>query len=254
MQLALEGLPYHKPRHTVGSDTIGMDLGPSTIALVAKHGAASLEMLGEELAPDERQIRRLQRKLNRQRRAANPEHFDEQGRIKKAGKTRLPWKSSRGYERTRQRKAEKERKLAAHRKSLHGRKVHEIVSQGNTVIVEKISYKAWQKQFGRSGGMCASVESVPFNETCIPRFWPLISIQKTLFPLVPGTLYPGRVRRRAFGLHKSVCCNVRMKGRSCPEAWALLVPERVIPKVCANRHQSPSSSSDEGDWKRGTNA
>jgi hypothetical protein len=155
VQLALEGVPYHKPRHKVGSDTIGVDLGPSTIALVARQGEASLEMLGEELAPDERQIRRLQRKLNRQRRAANPEHYDEQGRIKKAGKTRLPWKNSRAYERTRQLKAEKERKLASHRKSLHGRKVHEIVNQGNTIIVEKISYQAWQKRYGRSVGLRA---------------------------------------------------------------------------------------------------
>jgi len=155
VQLALEGVPYHKPKHTVGSDTIGADLGPSTIALVTREGEASLEMLGEELAPEEEQIHRLQRKMNRQRRAANPEHYDEQGRIKKAGKNRLQWKNSRGYERTRRRKAEKERKLAAQRKSLHGRKVHEIVSQGNTVILEKISYKAWQKQYGRSVGLRA---------------------------------------------------------------------------------------------------
>ena len=52
-------------------------------------------------------------------------------------------------------KATKERKLAAHRKSLHGRKVHEIVAVGNTVILEKISYKAWQKQYGRSVGLRA---------------------------------------------------------------------------------------------------
>ena len=32
VQLALEGMPYHKPKHTVGSDIIGADLGPSTIA------------------------------------------------------------------------------------------------------------------------------------------------------------------------------------------------------------------------------
>ena len=32
VQLVLEGVPYHKPKHTVGSDTIGADLGPSTIA------------------------------------------------------------------------------------------------------------------------------------------------------------------------------------------------------------------------------
>jgi hypothetical protein len=143
VQLALEGLPYHKPKHTVGTDTIGADLGPSTIALVARQGEASLETLGEALAPDEKQMRRLQRKMDRQRRAANPEHYDAHGRIKNQGRQRLPWKHSRGYEWTRRRKAEKERKLAAHRKSVHGRLVHEIVSQGNTVIIEKISYRAW---------------------------------------------------------------------------------------------------------------
>jgi transposase len=155
VQLTLEGVPYHKPKHTVGSDTIGADLGPSTIALVAREGAASLEMLCEELVPDEQQMRRLQRKMDRQRRVANPENYDAKGRIKKQGKKRLQWKTSRGYERTRRRKAEKERRLSAHRKSLHGRKVHEIVRQGNTVIIEKISYKAWQKQYGRSVGLRA---------------------------------------------------------------------------------------------------
>lgn len=155
VQLALEGVPYHKPKHTVGSDTLGLDLGPSSLALVAREGAASLSTLCEELAPDEKQIRRLQRQMERQRRAANPENYDDQGRIKKQGKKRLQWKNSRGYERTRRRKAEQERKLAAHRKSLHGRKVHEIVSQGHTIIIERSSYKAWQKQYGRSVGLRA---------------------------------------------------------------------------------------------------
>jgi transposase len=150
VQLALEGVPYHKPRHTVGTDTIGADLGPSTIALVPRKGEASLSVFGEELEPDEKQIRRLQRKMDRQRRAANPDNYDERGRIKKAGKKKLVWKQSKGYQKTRRRKAEKERKLAAHRKSLHGRKVHELIAEGNTIILEKIAYKAWQKQYGKS--------------------------------------------------------------------------------------------------------
>src|SRR5439155_17659988 len=99
--------------------------------------------------------RRLQRQMERQRRAAKPENYDEKGRIKKAGKKKRHWKRSRSYEKTRQRRASKERKLAAHRKSLHGRKVHEIVAVGNTVIIEKISYQAWQKQYGRSVGLRA---------------------------------------------------------------------------------------------------
>jgi len=155
VQLALEGVPYHKPKHTVGHDVIGADLGPSTIALVPREGEASLSVFCEELAPDEKQIRRLQRKMDRQRRAANPDNYDSQGRIKKAGKKKLIWKRSKGYQTTRRRKAEKERRLAAHRKSLHGRKVHEIVAVGTTIILEKISYRAWQKRYGRSVGLRA---------------------------------------------------------------------------------------------------
>ncbi|GHO70152.1 hypothetical protein KSC_090440 [Ktedonobacter sp. SOSP1-52] len=84
-----------------------------------------------------------------------PEYYDEQGRIKKQGNKKLRWKQSKRYQATRRRKAAKERKLAAHRKSLHGRKVHEVVALGNTIILEKISYKAWQKQFGKSVGLRA---------------------------------------------------------------------------------------------------
>ncbi len=155
VQLALEGMSYRKPKHTVGSDTVGADVGPSTIALVPREGEASLAVFCEELAPDEKAIRRLQRKMDRQRRAANPQNYDEWGRIKKQGSKPLRWKSSKNYEKTRRRKADKERKLAAHRKSLHGKKVHEIVAVGNTILLEKISYKGWQKQYGKSVGMRA---------------------------------------------------------------------------------------------------
>jgi hypothetical protein len=61
----------------------------------------------------------------------------------------------RGYRATRRRKATKERKLKAHRKSLHGQLVHEILAVGNTIIIEKVSYKAWQKQYGKSVGFRA---------------------------------------------------------------------------------------------------
>src|SRR5712692_2819283 len=156
VQLALEGVPYRKPKHTVGTDTLGADLGPSTIALVPRRAEASLAVFCEELAPDEKELRRLQRHMDRQRRAANPDNYDEKGCIKKhSGKKKPGWKSSKTYEKTRRRKAAKERKLAAHRKSLHGQKVHEIVAVGNIVILEKISYKAWQKQYGKSVGLRA---------------------------------------------------------------------------------------------------
>jgi hypothetical protein len=148
-------VPHHKPQHRIGNDVIGADVGPSSIALVPRAGEASLSLFCEELAPDEKGIRRLQRKMDRQRRAGNPDNYDERGRIKKQGKQRLHWKTSKSYQHTRRGLATRERKLAAHRKSLHGKQVHEIVAVGKTIILEKISYKGWQKQYGKSVGMRA---------------------------------------------------------------------------------------------------
>ena len=155
VQLTLEGVPYHKPKHRVGNEIIGADLGPSSIALVPREAEASLELFCEQLTPHEQKIRRLQRQMDRQRRAANPDNYDAQGRIKKYGKQKLHWKRSRTYEKIRRRKANTERKLAAQRKSLHGQRVHAIVAVGNTIILEKISYKGWQKQYGKSVGLRA---------------------------------------------------------------------------------------------------
>jgi hypothetical protein len=44
VQLALEGIPYHKPKHLVGHDTVGLDLGPSTLAIVPREGTPRLEV------------------------------------------------------------------------------------------------------------------------------------------------------------------------------------------------------------------
>jgi hypothetical protein len=155
VQLVLKGLPHHKPKHTVGTDTVGLDLGPSSVAIVPRQAEAHLVPLCAELRPDARAIRRLQRQMERQRRAANPEHYDERGRPKKRGKGAPRWKQSRSYQASRRRKATRERRLAAHRKSLHGRLAHQIVRSGNTIITEKISYRGWQKRYGSSVGRCA---------------------------------------------------------------------------------------------------
>lgn len=149
-QLALEGVPYQKSKHQAGHETVGLDLGPSTIAIVPQHGGARLLTFCEELTPDRRKKRRLERKLDRQRRANNPQNYDHKGRCKKGCKR---WHDSHGAIATRRRLANHERKLAAHRKSLHGRLVHQILGVGNQIVTEKISYKAWQKQYGKSVGL-----------------------------------------------------------------------------------------------------
>jgi hypothetical protein len=116
---------------------------------VPHEGDARLLSFCHELQTDQQKQRRLQWKLNRQRRASNPQNYDAKGRVKKG---RLRWKDSRGYKATRRRLASAERKLADHRKSLHGQLAHELVRSGNSITTEKLSYKAWQKQHGKSVG------------------------------------------------------------------------------------------------------
>ena len=157
VQLILEGHPLQKPKNLPGKGTVGLDLGPSTVAIVSEEGSARLLLLAEELAPDARKRRRLQRHLERQRRANNQEHYDEKGRIRKRskGQGRCVWRESQGYQRTRRRLATTERRLAAHRRSLHGKLANEILRLGDDLRIEKVSYKSWQRCFGRSVGLRA---------------------------------------------------------------------------------------------------
>jgi hypothetical protein len=81
VQLVLEDHAYVLPKHEeAGKETIGPDIGPSTLAMVPRTGSADLVTFCEELAPESRKKRRLQRKMDWQRHANNPDNFDEKGR------------------------------------------------------------------------------------------------------------------------------------------------------------------------------
>ncbi len=147
VQLVVEGVPHQKRKNTVGSETIGLDIGPSSLAIVPRQGPVQLKTFCEGLRPDARKKRRLQRRMDRQRRANNPQNYDEQGRMKKG---RLVWKNSRRYQATRRELANTERRFAAHRKSLHGHLVNDLLRVGKTIQIEKTSFRGWQKRFGKS--------------------------------------------------------------------------------------------------------
>ena len=145
-QLVCEGEPYRKPRHTLGTGTVGLDLGPSTIAIVSER-TATLEHFCAELQPSQAVTRRLQRKLDRSRRATNPDHYRPDGTVKPGPKR---WTRSGSYQHTRAQLAEGRRKQAAYRKSLHGQLVNRVLALGDTIQLEKLSYRAFQRQFGKS--------------------------------------------------------------------------------------------------------
>jgi transposase len=130
---------------------VGLDLGPSTIAVVAEQ-AALLQPFCPEVTPNWQRLRRLERQLDRQRRATNSEHFDERGRVKKG---KQHWKVSKRQRRVQTQRREVYRKLAATRKRSHGQLAHRILTLGSTLQLEQLSYRTWQKQFGRSVGHSA---------------------------------------------------------------------------------------------------
>jgi len=151
VQLVCEGKPYQKPKNYLGEGDVGLDLGPSTVATVAEQ-EAFLAQFCDELVPRQKEIRRLQRQIDRQRRANNPDCYDEKGRSIKG---KRPTNKSARQRKTETKLAELYRQQAAHRKSLHGQTVNCVLRMGNVFKLEKLSYLAFQRQYGRSVGMRA---------------------------------------------------------------------------------------------------
>ena len=150
LQLILEGTPYQNPKNKHGTEEIGLDVGTGTIATVADT-KATLKQFCNELIPDQKKKRKLQRKLDRSLRATNPDNYNPNGTVKKGKK----FKKSNRYKTISQDLAETDRILAAHRKSLHGKDINEIIAMGTRIKTENVSYKSWQKRYGRSIGMRA---------------------------------------------------------------------------------------------------
>ena len=156
-QLVCEGVPYVKRNekgeriHPIGNETMGLDIGPSTIAIVGDTQATLTQFAGE-VVRDHKKIRRLQRKQYRQRRANNPECYDEKGQVIKG---KRPTKKSHHQRGTEAVLRELYRREAAHRKTLHGQLANQVIAIGIHIHTEKLSYKAFQKMFGRSIGIRA---------------------------------------------------------------------------------------------------
>jgi transposase len=198
-----EGKPFVKPKNKLGKGNVGLDIGPSTIAIVGD-GIAQLKEFGEELEFDAAHIRRLQRRMDRSRRATNPNNYNVNGTVKKGKKK---WNSSKSYLKTRRAKANLERKLAAHRKSLHGELVNTILCNGDVIKLEKLSYKAFQKLFGKSVGKRAPGMFVSHLKSKAERAGGQVVEIPTYSTKLSQTCQCGRVKKKSLKerVHNCVC-------------------------------------------------
>jgi putative transposase len=149
MQLVCDGHPTR--RHPVGDGRVSFDLGPSQIAVAVAHGDGTwsgwVEPLADAIRLDAVRLRRLQRRLDRAHRAGSPDCFCADGTHRSR---RCGWQRSHAAVRTSIGVAELHRRLAEHRKTLHGALANRLYGYGTDIACEKLDYVSWQKNFPRS--------------------------------------------------------------------------------------------------------
>lgn len=151
VQLILSGFPKLKNKNIISNNKACIDIGPSTIALVSKQNNIIKDAFLKEFCPNAKQlkknIRRIQRAMDRSKRLSNPNNFNPNGTVKKGN---LKWIFSNGYIRLKTKLSELYRILAAYRKTEHGKLANIVISKANIINAEKLSYKSFQKNYGKS--------------------------------------------------------------------------------------------------------
>lgn len=150
LQLVMDGVPPVKfdketgeIKQPVNQGIIGIDIGTQTVAISSEREVKLLE-LAPEIHNIDKEKRRLQRKLDRSKRANNPDNYNSDGTIKK--NTKGKWKKSKRYIKLQLQLREIQRKQADIRKQSHCNLANHLLSMGTTVFVEDMSFKGLQRR------------------------------------------------------------------------------------------------------------
>lgn len=143
-QLSLEGKPAIKrnpasgnPVHPVGQGAVGLDIGPQTLAYAAEKEANLVE-LADRVQNIEREKHLLQRKMDRSRRAANPNNYAENGTIRRGVK--LTHNKSKRYLRLQRELCYLQHCQAETRKRQHTELANHLLSLGSCFYVEDMAW------------------------------------------------------------------------------------------------------------------
>lgn len=145
LQLTISGEKPQKGR-TLGKGNVGIDIGPSTIATSSPKGV-HFDKLADKCDDIEHELYLISRKMDRSRRANNPQNYNEDGTIKRG--VRLVWKKDsevKRYASLKQKRRELYRRQAEIRKLQHLEMANAMLSQGDTFIVENNPIDAWVRR------------------------------------------------------------------------------------------------------------
>ena len=145
-QLVLEGKPAIKrdpasgaPKHPVGHGVVGIDIGTRTLAYSTDSKVDLIE-LADRVQNTEQEKMLLQRKLDRSRRATNPENYKPDGTIKKGVK--LTRNKSKRYRKIQHQLAMLQHRQADIRKRQHNELANYLLTLGDCFFVEDMDYRA----------------------------------------------------------------------------------------------------------------
>ncbi len=145
VQLTIKGEKPQKNR-TLGKGSVGIDVGPSTVAISSLKGV-TLDKLADKCDDIEHDLWRINRKMDRSKRATNPDFFNKDGTyIKRKKGERRKWHFSNRYNRLKLERRELYRKQATIRKQQHIDIANALLSQGDDFIVENNPIDSWAKR------------------------------------------------------------------------------------------------------------
>jgi hypothetical protein len=96
---------------------------------------------------------------------------------------------------------------------LHGQMAHQIVRQGHTFLLEKVSYRAWQRRFGRSIHKRAPGTFVQILTRLAASAGGLVYTIPTRSTKLSQTCQCGQVKQKPLSLrvHACVACGLHMQ-------------------------------------------
>ena len=148
-QLVQEGFPpkklWKKNRQVSGDETkrVGLDQGTSTLA-ISSEKTVELHELAPECVVNDKELRKIERAMDRSKRATNPKNYNENGTIKRGVK--LAWYFSKRYLRLKAVRKDLHRKVSIKRKQSHEILANHILSLGSDIRVETMRIQGLQKR------------------------------------------------------------------------------------------------------------
>lgn len=157
VQFTVEGRPFDKNRK-LGVGVVGVDVNAHNIAVVSQNNV-SIDTFQQDIIELERKKRILQRKIERSRRALNPNKYNEDGTYKKGSKGK--WKKSKRQNVAAIKLREAQRKLAAKRKMEQTKLANKYLEYGDTFKIENVDWtnlakRAKETKINEKTGRCKS--------------------------------------------------------------------------------------------------